>query len=65
MDVETKYQKYWRTYQFICLYFHCSFLCLCLIRTISLLVYMSSRSLGLLNDADLTCQVSHLWRICC
>lgn len=65
MDMETKWQKYWRTYQFICLYLHRPSLCLCLSRSISLSVHMNSESLGLLKDAGLTCQVSHLWRMCC
>lgn len=30
VDMETKWQKYWRIYQFICLYLHRSSLCLCL-----------------------------------
>lgn len=63
--METKWQKYWRTYQFICLYFHSSSLCLRLVRSISPPLYMIPRSLGLLKGPDLTCQVSRLWRMCC
>lgn len=42
-----------------------SSLCLCLIHSISLSLNLISRSLGLVEDAGVSCQVFHLWRICC
>lgn len=64
MYMETKWEKFYRNCQLICLCFHSSSLCLCLIRSISVPLYMTSKSLGSLMDSGLTCQVSHLWRTC-